>query len=156
MKLYKGTLKRAGIALLIVAGLLSAGITTANAQGKGRGRGVSLGGRPEIVVPVQRRERPVSREMAKPIPGPKAVKVANRAKPAKPAKPAKLAKRAKPAKPPKAARHDKRAHKRCVKTCKQEHKAAIRACRGRTGADRAACERAANEAHRHCVQGCPR
>ena len=153
MKLYKGTLKRAGIALLIAAGLLSAGITTANAQGKGRGRGVSLGGRPEIVVPMQRRERPVSREMAKPIPGTKAVKVANRAKPAKPAK---LAKRAKPAKPAKAARHDKRAHKSCSKACKQEHKAAIRACRGRTGADRAACERAANEAHRHCMQGCPR
>jgi len=150
MKLYKGTLKRAGIALLIVAGLLSAGITTANAQGKGRGRAVSTGGRPEIVVPMQRRERPVSREMAKPIPGPKAVKVANRAKPAKPAK---LAKRAKPAK---AARHDKRAHKSCSKACKQEHKAAVRACRGSTGTARAACERAANEAHRHCMQGCPR
>ena len=54
------------------------------------------------------------------------------------------------------AKDRRREHKRCVKGCDQAHKNAVRACRGRTGADRAACERAANEAHRNCVQGCPR
>jgi len=147
MKLYERTLKRAVITLLIAVGLLSAGISTANAQGKGRGRVVSPGGRPEIVVPVQRPERPMRAEMAKPVPRPKPAKVAKAAKPPKPTKPAK------PAKP---ARAHKMAHKRCVKDCNRAHKAAIGACRGRTGADRAACERAANDAHRNCVQGCPR
>src|SRR5258708_1773287 len=54
------------------------------------------------------------------------------------------------------AKDRRREHKHCVKDCDQVHKNAVRACRGRTGADRAACERAANEAHRNCVQGCPR
>src|SRR6266852_5664234 len=54
------------------------------------------------------------------------------------------------------AKDRRRDHKRCVKECDRGHKNAVRACRCRTGADRAACERAANEAHRNCVQGCPR
>ena len=48
------------------------------------------------------------------------------------------------------------ARKRCVKECKAAHKIAERACKGKTGADRQACERAANEAHRRCQAGCPR
>src|SRR6266403_3618703 len=42
------------------------------------------------------------------------------------------------------AKDRRREHKRCTKDCNQAHKNAVRACRRRTGADRAACERAAN------------
>jgi hypothetical protein len=117
--------------------LLLGGATVATAQGKGkRAAKVSQpGGRPEIRQPLARPAKSIK-------PGP-------RLKPLKP-KPAKL----KPPKPPDKERH--RAHKRCVKDCKRAHKDAVRACRGRTGRDRAACERAANEAHRRCMHGCPR
>ena len=137
MNTYIDTLKRV-VMLLLVAALVSAGILNANAQGKGRGKGESV--RPEIMRPGQ----PVKADLAKPIPRPKLVKVAKPTKPPKPFKPAKRPKR------------DRHAHKRCVKACDRAHKAAVRACRDRRGRDRAACERAANEAHRSCVQGCPR
>ncbi|SRR6266536_2462772 len=55
-------------------------------------------------------------------------------------------------------RHNYRhsAHKGCIKDCNLSHKRATRACHGRTGADRRACERAANEEHRRCHAGCPK
>jgi hypothetical protein len=129
-------LNRAAASVLLGAILLLSGATVATAQGKGKGatKASPPGGRAEI-VPLPRSSKPIK-------PEPK-LKQPN----AKPGKP-------KPPKPADKERH--RAHKRCVKDCKRAHKNAIRACRGRTGADRAACERAANEAHRRCVQGCPR
>jgi len=69
----------------------------------------------------------------------------------------KVGKNWKPNKWPKRhAAYDHSARKRCIKECNQAHKYAERACKGRTGADRSACERAANEAHRRCHAGCPR
>jgi len=131
-------LNRATGSALLGAILLIGGATVATAQGRGRGAGkVSPpGGRGEIMQPSARPARPET-----PM------------KPSHPAKPNEPAK-AKPAKPVPNNRH--RDHKRCVKACNGAHKTAVRACRGRTGADRAACERAANETHRNCVQGCPR
>ncbi len=52
--------------------------------------------------------------------------------------------------------NDHNARKRCLKGCEAAHRSAVRACRGRTGADRRACERAANQAHRSCQASCPR
>jgi hypothetical protein len=52
--------------------------------------------------------------------------------------------------------NDHNARNRCLKGCKAAHKSAQRACRGRIGADRSACERAANRAHRSCQASCPR
>jgi len=126
-------LNRAAGSVLLGTILLLSGVTVATAQGKGKGAGkVSPpGGRPEIMQPT--------------TPGKPVKPKANKPSEAKPEK---------PAKPVPNNRH--REHKRCVKDCNRVHKNAIRACRGRTGADRAACERAANEAHRNCAQGCPR
>src|SRR2546427_6600815 len=119
-------LNRAAGSIMLGVILLLGGATVATAQGKGKGAAkVSPpGGRPEIGQPPARPVKPTTPPKAKPE---------------------------KPAKPDSRDRH--REHKRCVKDCNRAHKNATRACRGRTGADRAACERAAHEAHRNCVQG---
>ena len=130
-------LNRAGASVLLGAILLLGGATVATAQGKGKGHAKLSppGGRHETIESVAKPAKPI-----KPEP---------KLRPLKPHPP-----KPKPAKLEDKQRH--RAHKNCVKDCKRAHKNAIRACRGRTGADRAACERAANEAHRNCVRGCGR
>ena len=150
MRSYKNTLNRTFVMVLVVVNLALAGGASVMAQGKGRAIGKPVGAKSEIVKPVHL-EKP-----ARPMPPP-SVRHSLKTKTAKPLK-SKSVKPLKP-KPPKHARspnHDKRGHKRCVKDCKRAHKNAIRACHGRIGADRAACERAANEAHRQCMRGCPR
>ena len=131
-----GALKRGGASVLLGAMLLLGGATVAAAQGKGKGAKLSPpGGRHETVESLTRPAKPI-----KPEPKLRHLKPY----PPKP-KPYKLQDKE---------RH--RARKNCVKDCKRAHKDAIRACRGRTGRDRAACERAANAAHRNCVRGCGR
>jgi hypothetical protein len=131
-------LNRGAGSVLLGAILLLGGAAVATAQGKGKGSAkVSPpGGRHEIARPLERPAKPETPMRPSPLP-----------KPNNPLK-------AKLAKPVPKDRH--REHKRCVKNCRRAHKDLIRACRGRTGADRAACERAANGAHRRCVQRCPR
>jgi hypothetical protein len=44
----------------------------------------------------------------------------------------------------------------CVKSCNASHKNDAQICKGRTGQDRADCQREINDEHRLCVQSCPR
>jgi hypothetical protein len=44
----------------------------------------------------------------------------------------------------------------CVQSCNGFHKNESQICRGRTGRDRAACQRSINEQHQLCIASCPR
>ena len=44
----------------------------------------------------------------------------------------------------------------CVHSCNTSHKNDKQFCKGRTGQDRAACQREINEEHRLCIQSCPK
>ena len=44
----------------------------------------------------------------------------------------------------------------CVQSCNASHKNDAQLCKGRTGQDRADCQRDINEEHRLCIQSCPR
>lgn len=44
----------------------------------------------------------------------------------------------------------------CVESCNNVHKSDAQICRGRTGQDRASCQRSINEQHRLCIQSCPK
>ena len=44
----------------------------------------------------------------------------------------------------------------CVQSCNSFHRNEAQICRGRTGRDRASCQRSINEQHRLCIQSCPR
>ena len=44
----------------------------------------------------------------------------------------------------------------CVQSCNTSHKNDAQLCKGRTGQDRASCQREINEQHRLCVQSCPK
>jgi hypothetical protein len=47
-------------------------------------------------------------------------------------------------------------HQSCVESCNTIHKNDAEICRGRTGPDRASCQRSINEQHRLCIQSCPK
>src|SRR5207245_4406167 len=57
MNLYKQARNRAVLVLLVIVNLMFAGSATVNGQGRGRGKGTSIGGRPEIVVPMRKPEK---------------------------------------------------------------------------------------------------
>jgi len=44
----------------------------------------------------------------------------------------------------------------CVQSCNTSHKNDAQLCKGRTGQDRASCQREINEEHRLCIQSCPK
>ena len=44
----------------------------------------------------------------------------------------------------------------CVQSCNSFHRNESQVCKGRTGPDRASCQRSINEQHRLCIQSCPR
>ena len=44
----------------------------------------------------------------------------------------------------------------CVQSCNTYHKDDAQLCKGRTGQDRASCQREINERHRLCIQSCPK
>ena len=44
----------------------------------------------------------------------------------------------------------------CIQACNTSHRTEAHICHGRTGRDRAACQRSINEQHRLCMQSCPR
>jgi hypothetical protein len=43
----------------------------------------------------------------------------------------------------------------CVQSCNSFHRNEAQICRGRTGSDRASCQRSINQQHRLCIQSCP-
>ena len=47
-------------------------------------------------------------------------------------------------------------HQRCVQSCNSYHKSQGEQCKGRTGQDRASCQRAVNQEHQRCVTACPK
>ena len=47
-------------------------------------------------------------------------------------------------------------HQSCVQSCNSYHKSQGERCKGRTGQDRASCQRHINQEHQRCVTSCPK
>jgi hypothetical protein len=142
-------LERVAFALLIVLSLLLVGSSTGNAQGRGRGGGIGPSRGVAMPMPAPRVERG-----GKLMPPPSRAE-RSEGRTFRHERPERVARTMRSARSGRLARNERhRARKLCTKDCKAAHHQAILACRDRIGADRAACERAANHAHRNCMHSC--